>query len=159
MSEESDDGTSLMMTQIDRIAGWARVFKLGTDEPIYIQRFFEDRDSPLRHIMDCMARNMGATSPINLYELRPQPPDLGQRDSMGYIGIEEEDTVHGKVAILLDYDFISNVPGNPAPRDEWTHESSFLTKLDCLHFALALGNFVFYSIMAGNGSARTLHPR
>ena len=127
--QDADDDTSSFMTRErgsyagHRLPRWAHVFQLGTDEPFFIQRDSEIRSEVLENVKRWTRHHKRTLAEVEIFELEPQPADLANHDATGYLGLAAGEVETGSVAILVDFNFLTNTPPGTrratAARDGW----------------------------------------
>ena len=155
MAEDTHDAlfdeASLMtmqQTQVFRNRNAVYVYRLGTEEPIFIQTSEYDGSQVREHIMACLGRaraHEGTRYQNSLLHLvHPMPDDLQPHNLDAYIQEAQEEKVAGKVIILLDVEIYDNTkPAARRPSDEWrevryvekvTSRTSFLAEIGAAIF-------------------------
>ena len=151
-----EEDTTILMTRPVRSRGsrqgsmlprWAHVYKKGVDEPIFIQRDHDDPSEVLDNIKTRMKHNMRTPDEVSIYELQPQPRDMGRHDARGYAAIlrAEENPSHS--ILVIDFDFYTNSPPGTvratAAKDGWRETLVTGSSLTRREFLLNIGLAAF----------------
>ena len=134
-ANETDD-SSLMMShppELLRNRNAVFVYRLGTEEPIFIQVTPYQGAEARQRILDCLGRaranERNRYPTILLHLVHPLPEDLQNRDLDAYIQESHFERVQGKVIILLDVEIYDNTkPAGRRPSVEW-REVRYVEKL------------------------------